>query len=193
MVLTVWEFGNKAEKILIISYSNQVHHFIITSAYVGCLYQVSNDIIKSGFLPFKFSRTIAMISDIEMIGKDENYFVLKVIQGIFWSVCSVVCFCALRTFFVLQIWSALWYLHQITVLKRYSWPRTTSYVNMAISPSKTRQERRYRGFTTQTNRKIKVSRVPSHQTRRFCYYMPYTRIFTVTGSHITTQFEVLKI
>lgn len=139
MVLTVSEFGNKAEKILIISYSNQVHHFIITSAYVGCLYQVSNDIIKSGFLPFKFSRTIAII------------------QGIFWSVCSVVCFCALRTFFVLQMWSALWYLHQITVLKRYSWPRTTSYVNMAISPSKTRQERRYRGFTTQTNRKIKVS------------------------------------
>lgn len=30
MVLTIWEFGNKAEKILIISisYSNQVHHFI---------------------------------------------------------------------------------------------------------------------------------------------------------------------
>ena len=81
MVLTIWEFGNKAEKILIISisYSNQVHHFIITSAYVGCLYQVSNDIVKSGFLPFKSSRTIAMISDIEMIGKDENYFVLKVI------------------------------------------------------------------------------------------------------------------
>lgn len=98
MVLTLWEFGNKAEKILTIIYSNQVHHFIVTSAYVGCLYQVSNDITKSGFLPFKFSRTIAMISDIEMIGNDENYFVLKVIQGIFWSVCSVVCFCALRTF-----------------------------------------------------------------------------------------------
>lgn len=85
MVLTIWEFGNKAEKILIISisYSNQVHHFIITSAYVGCLYQVSNDIVKSGFLPFKSSRTIAMISDIEMIGKDENYSVWKLFRVYF--------------------------------------------------------------------------------------------------------------